>query len=266
MFSEDIEKIKLFLFDLDGTLYLGDEVFPFTKELLATIRNAKKDYMFITNNSSKSVEDYIIKLKKMGIKSDREDFMTAAQTTVHFLKSNHPNEKIYVCGTTSLKKAFLGEGISITENADEADGVVVGSDLELTFEKVKDVCFLINKKKAFYYGTNPDEFCPSEIGNVPDCGGICKMLECATGKTPEYIGKPSPLMIELSMKIKGVDKRDTVVVGDRIATDIEAGFNADVKTIMVLSGGDNLEDIEKSNIKPDLVLEDAGKIIEALKV
>ena len=264
--KEQLKNIKLYLFDMDGTLYLGDLLYPFTIELLQTIRAAGGKYLFMTNNSSKSVEDYIKKLEKLGIAADREDFITSSQATSYYLKAHHWGKTLYVCGTRSLIEELESEGFAVTTDADKAQCVVMGFDTELTFQKLHDVSYiLLTKKDIPYIATNPDLVCPTEFGSVPDCGSICVTIQNATGRTPVVIGKPSPLMPELAMEKWGYSKEQTAVIGDRIYTDIKSGLNAGAYTILVLSGESTLQTLEESPDKPHLVLNDAGEILTALR-
>ena len=264
--NELLKRINLYLFDMDGTLYLGNRLFPFTMELLDTIRSQGKRYLFMTNNSSKSVADYVKKLKSLGISATRENFITSSQATAYYLKQNYPNHRLYVCGTQSLKNELSLEGFTIAENLDEVDCIVMGFDTELTFSKLEDVSrLLLTREEIPYIATNPDYVCPTEFGSVPDCGSVCDMIFNATGKRPVVIGKPSPLMPELAMAQYGYSKEETAVVGDRIYTDIKSGLNAGITGILVLSGETTKEILEKSEDKPHLVLQDASAIIEALK-
>lgn len=261
-----LKSIRLFLFDMDGTLYLGNRLYDFTLELLDMIKSTGRRYLFMTNNSSKSVEDYIKKLKKMGITSTREDFITSSQATAYYLKQNFPNHRLYVCGTQSLKKELEWEGFTITEKLDDVDCVVMGFDTELTFQKLEDVSrLLLTRENLPYIATNPDYVCPTEFGSVPDCGSVCDMIYNATGKRPVVIGKPSPLMPQLAMAEHGYSKEETAVVGDRIYTDVMSGLNAGITGILVLSGETTREILEQSEDKPHLVLEDASAIMYALK-
>ena len=175
-----IKNIQLFLFDMDGTLYLGDRLFDFTKELLLKKRQSGADYQFMTNNSSKSVSAYIEKLERLGIKSVKEDFITSTQATVYFLKKHHPNARLYVCGTQSLKDELKENGFTVTENLCEVDAIVMGFDTELTFKKLEDVCKLLLSRDLPYIATNPDYVCPTEYGSVPDCGSVCDKIYNAT--------------------------------------------------------------------------------------
>ena len=263
--TKTIQKIKLYLFDMDGTLYIGDRLFAFTGELLQTIHATGGKYLFMTNNSSKSVEDYVKKLCKLGIDADREDFMTSSQATAYYLHQNHPGEILYVCGTNSLKKELENEGFSVTEDPDRASCIVMGFDTELTFQKLHDVSRLLLTRDIPYIATNPDLVCPTEFGSVPDCGSVCQMIYNATGKRPVVIGKPSPLMPQLAMEKLGVSAEETCVVGDRIYTDIKSGLNAGITTILVMSGETTPEILEASEDKPHLVLDSAQQLLQALQ-
>lgn len=263
--TDTVKRMKLYLFDMDGTLYLGDRLYDFTIELLAQIRRTGGRYLFMTNNSSKSVADYIKKLAKLGIEADREDFITSSQATAYYLHAHHAGQILYVCGTESLKAELRMEGFTVTENADEAQCIVMGFDTELTFKKLEDVSRLLLTREIPYIATNPDLVCPTEFGSVPDCGSVCMMINNATGKTPVVIGKPSPLMPELAMERLNYGKEETCVIGDRIYTDVKSGLNAGITGILVMSGETTREILEESPDKPHLVLEDAGEILEILK-
>ena len=264
--NKDMKQLKLFLFDMDGTLYLGNKLYDFTIELLNTIKETGGRYLFMTNNSSKSVTAYIEKLDKLGIKSTKADFITSSQATSYYLKNHHKNATLYVCGTQSLKDEFISEGFKITENIDEVDCIVMGNDTELTFKKLWDVSYLLTIKPDMpYIATNIDYVCPTEFGFVPDCGSVCDMIFNATGKKPMFIGKPEALMPEMAMDMTGYTKEQTVVIGDRIYTDIKSGINAGTVTVLVMSGETTYEVLEKSVDKPDFVLENAGLMIPMIK-
>ena len=263
--NPELKKIKLFLFDMDGTLYLGDRLFDFTNELLDTIKRNGGRYMFMTNNSSKSVADYIKKLDKLGVKADYEDFITSSQATAYYLKKHHKNCTLYVCGTTSLKEELIKEGFKITENTEETECIVMGFDTELTFKKLHDISYMLCTRELPYIATNPDYVCPTEFGSVPDCGSVCDMLFNATGKRPVVIGKPQALMPVLAMKKTGYEKKETAVIGDRIYTDIKSGINAGTVSILVMSGETTEEILNASEDKPDFVLESGKELLDIIK-
>lgn len=256
-----LQNIELYLFDMDGTLYLGDRLFPFTKELLSLIKRSGKKYLFMTNNSSKSVIDYVKKLERLGVESTEEDFLTSSQATAVYLKENHNGKTLYVCGTESLKAELRKEGFVVSENLQEIDVVVMGFDTELTFKKLEDVCKLLLSRDLPYIATNPDYVCPTEYGSVPDCGSVCDMIFNATGKRPFVIGKPQAMMPLLAMKKCGTESQKTAVVGDRIYTDIKSGLNAGAVSVLVMSGETTEKILNESCDKPHIVLKDASELI-----
>lgn len=265
--AQRIVKTKLFLFDLDGTLYIGDKLFDFTPRLLRAIRQSGRKYLFITNNSSKSVSAYVDKMRRLGIGACAEDFMTSSQAAAYYLSENYRGKRLFVCGTESLKRELRDSGFEITDDIDKVECIVMGFDTELTFEKLEKVSKMLCTRSLPYIATNPDYVCPTEFGSVPDCGSICDMIYNATGKRPTVIGKPSPLMIELAMKKVGVLPSETAVIGDRVYTDVKSGKNAGVLGILVLSGETNPEMLKMldESERPDIVLDFAGEMIRVIE-
>ena len=261
---QQLSSVRLFLFDMDGTLYLGNQLYPFTKELLKTIKESGRRYMFMTNNSARSVVDYIAKLERLGITAEYDEFITSSQATIWYLQRHHADAVLYVCGTESLKRELREAGFAVTENIEEVTCIVVGNDTELTFKKLDDISRMLCTRDLPYVATNPDWVCPTEYGSVPDCGSFCEMLYRATGKRPVFIGKPEALMPELAMERTGYGKAETAVIGDRIYTDVKSGLNAGTVSVLVMSGETTEEILNASEDKPDLVLSDAGEILKAL--
>lgn len=256
---------KLFLFDMDGTLYIGNQLFDFTKTLLEKIRSNGNRYLFVTNNSSKSVDAYIEKLENFGITVTEDDFVTSSQATAYYLQMNHPGKKLYVCGTVSLIKELEKGGFTVTSDLDAAECIVMGYDTELTYKKLEDVCRLLFAKKDIpYIATHPDYKCITEFGSVPDLGGVCEMIYYATGKRPVIVGKPQPLIPQLAMKKCDCTKEETVFVGDQMDTDIPCGLNAGVTTILVMTGETTKEMVDAAERKPDMVLKNAGEILQMI--
>ncbi len=262
---ERLKGRRLFLFDMDGTLYIGNRLFDFTKELLQVIKATGGRYIFMTNNSSKSVEDYIDKLGAMGIAADYDDFLTSSQATAYYLKKHHAGKRLYVSGTESLKAELRKEGFEITDDIYKTECIVTGFDTELTFKKLEDVSKMLCTMELPYIATNPDYVCPTEFGSVPDCGSVSDMLFNVSGKRPLFIGKPSPLMPQLAMEKWGCTPEETLVVGDRIYTDIKSGLNAGALTALVLSGETTREILEASEDKPHLVWPDCSVLLQELK-
>lgn len=254
---------KLFLLDMDGTIYLDDDLFDGTLEFLEYVKNIGGRYIFVTNNSSKSVDKYIEKLAKLGIASTAEDFLTSTNATVlHLQKKNY--KKIYAFGTTSFKEQLVEGGLPVTDQLeDDIDCLCMGFDTELTFQKLEDACILLNRG-VDYIATNPDWVCPTWYGFVPDCGSVSEMLFRATKRRPQFIGKPQPTMVELAMEKTGFTREETAVMGDRLYTDIACGVNAGISTIFVLSGEGTMEDVENSDVKPEFIYENIKTLYEEL--
>ncbi|MBR4748791.1 MAG: HAD-IIA family hydrolase [Abditibacteriota bacterium] len=263
VFGRDYARLRgktLYLLDMDGTLYLGDRVFDGTRGFLSGIK-ARGRYVFITNNSSRSPADYVARLASMGIEASKEDFFTSVDAAALLLADRHPGGLIYAQGTRSMIGQLREAGIRVvTEPCSEAEAVLVGFDTELTFEKLVNTVKMLALGTPFY-ATNPDLVCPVEFGSVPDCGSMCVGLENATGRKPYYIGKPRPDMIRIAMEKYGALPEETLVVGDRLYTDIAAGVNAGVDTVCVLSGEATLEDIEHADLRPDYVLDSVRDLI-----
>lgn len=255
---------RLFLLDMDGTIYLDNDLFDGTLDFLAHVKAIGGRYMFLTNNSSKSVDKYIEKLANLGIASCADDFFTSTDATILFLKklSHH---KIYAFGTTSFKEQLRGAGLPITDKLeDDIDCLLCGFDTELSFQKLEDACILLGRGVDFY-ATNPDWVCPTWYGYVPDCGSVCEMLYTATKRRPRFIGKPEPDMALLAIEKSGYYKDDAAIVGDRIYTDVACGLNAGISSIFVLSGEGVMEDVEKYNIHPTFVLQNIRELYEKIR-
>lgn len=256
---------KVFLLDMDGTIYLDRLVIDGTYEFLSKVKAMDKKVMYITNNSSKSVQAYLNKLHTLGIDAKKEDFYTSSMAMTSYILKFYPHKKVYCMGTKSLIEEFLYNRINVTtEPSDDVEIIVLGYDTELTYQKLFDVSSLLKNRNIIYLATNIDNTCPTEFGFVPDCGSMAIMLEIATGRKPKFIGKPDPMMIYESIKISGFNKEDAVIVGDRLHTDILSGFNAGVDTVCVLTGESTLEDILSSEVKPTYVTSSIKVLAEIL--
>ncbi|MDO5520482.1 MAG: HAD-IIA family hydrolase [bacterium] len=263
--TEELQHKKLFLFDMDGTINYDNQLFDGAIELLQQIEERGGNYMFITNNSSKSVDDYIKKVHGMGIEADVNCFLTSAQATVLYLREEYEDKKVYVIGTESFKEELRNGHVELVE-PEEAEVLLVGYDTELTYEKWANACRLLYTTEIPFIATNPDLCCPTAFGYIPDCGSICNVLKEVTKKEPIYIGKPRPTMVELSMELHGCSKEETVVIGDRLYTDIACGDNAGVTTVCVLTGEATIEEIENSEVKPTITLNNVKEMYEILKM
>ncbi len=257
---------RLFLLDMDGTVYTGDTPFDGVNDFLSYIEEVGGRYIFITNNSSRSVKDYVTKLSGMGIKVDENNFFTSSQATAMYMVEHYKGKKVYCCGTKSMIKEMEKIGVTFTYDREEAECIVVGYDTELTYQKMADVAYLLQTRKDIpYIATNPDRGCPIEFGLVPDCYGICEAINYAAKRRPLYIGKPDRYMIDYAMQMTNYTKDQTLLIGDRLYTDIASGYNAQIDTICVLSGESTMEDIEKSEIKPTYIYENIKEIVKVLR-
>lgn len=254
---------KLFLLDMDGTIYLDEELFDGTLDFLDYVKSIGGRYIFLTNNSSKGVDKYIEKLQKMGISATEDDFLTSTDATILYLKEKG-YKKIYGFGTASFVKQLKDSGLNVvTEREEGIDCLCLSNDTELTFKKLEDACILLNDE-IDYIATNPDWVCPVWYGFVPDCGSFADIIFNATKKRPKFIGKPEPEMAYLAMKKTGFTKEETVLFGDRLYTDIACGVNAGISTVFVLSGEGTMEDVEKGDTKPEFIYEDIRKVYDDL--
>ncbi len=255
---------KLYLFDMDGTIYCEDRLFEGVLSMLASIKERGGRYVFITNNPTRSARDYRKKLEGMGVGGLTDDnFFTSAQAAILLMKEKHGKDLIYAQGTASFLCELREAGLSVTTAYQEGIGaVLVAFDTELTAEKLRTTSYVLTVCDVPYYATNPDWVCPVDFGYIPDCGSMCFGLEKATGKSPFYIGKPKPTMVEVAMQRFGALREETLVLGDRLYTDIAAGQAAGVDTALVLSGEATLEEALAAKEKPTYLLDRATDIFK----
>ena len=258
-----LEDKKLFLLDMDGTIYIDEDLFPGTIPFLDAVRERGGRYLFLTNNSSRSVDAYIGKLARMGIPSAREDFLTSVDALIADLAGRPPFRKCYAFGTRTFRQQLAEAGVPVTDRLeDDIDCLLMGFDTELVFQKLEDACILLNRGVE-YIAANLDWVCPTWYGSVPDVGGVCEMLFKATGRRPRGIGKPEPAMLRLALERTGFSAGEAVMVGDRLYTDIASGVNAGIDTVFVLSGEGTAADAAVSSFRPTWVFEDIAAMHRA---
>ncbi len=261
----ELKDITLFLLDMDGTVNLGYDPIDGAKEFLCTLKEQGKNFIFLTNNSSKSASDYVDKMRSLGFPCESENVFTSGMAAGMFLEENKKDSKIFVCGTHSLKNELKNYDICMSETGEDADTVLLGYDTELDYKKIRTVCDLLDGG-ADYYATNIDMVCPIEGGRyLPDCGSFADMFEQAVKRRPRFLGKPDRTMIDIIAKAQGVPYENIAMVGDRIYTDVKTGINAGVTSVLVLSGETTLEDYKKSDVKPDYILSSVKDILEAIR-
>ena len=261
----ELKNKKLFLLDMDGTIYLDNDLFDGTLDFLSEVNTKGGRYLFVTNNSSKSTDAYVKKLRSIGINAKEDDFLTSTDATILYIQQKYPGRKFYCFGTTSFYEQLSNSGIDVvTDICDGIDGIVMGNDNELNFKKLEDACKLL-LNDVVYIATNPDWVCPTAFGYVPDCGSVAEMLWRATGKRPYFIGKPRPEMLTLAMEKHGYTKEESVMIGDRVYTDIASGYNAGIDTIFVLSGEGTLEDAKSSETPPTYIFDSIKDVYNTIK-
>ena len=255
-----LRNIRHVALDMDGTIYNGSTLFPFTVPFLENLKKLGIGYTFLTNNPSKSINDYLIHLKNMGISATREEMYTTALATIGYLKKNYPEVKrLFILGTPSMIKEFEAAGFESTDDDpnDKPDAVVVGFDKSLVYARLCRAAWWITKG-ILYLATNPDKVCPTDESIVlVDCGSICSCLENATGKAPDIvIGKPDPRMLDGILQNNRLLPAQIAMVGDRIHTDLRMAQDAKTLGVLVLSGETNIKIAEKSDLKPDIIVDD----------
>ena len=253
---------KVYFFDLDGTIYLGNKLFKGVIQLIDILRKNRKIFFFLSNNSSQSTEDYLKKLRQFNIKITRENLILSQHPTIDFLKKKK-YEKIFLLGTQSLKNEFSDEGFKLTEEDPEI--LVLAFDQELTYERLSKASYILQRKDFPYIATHLDNRCPTENGYIPDAGGIAALLYKATERMPRVFGKPNKEMLLFKLDKLGISPKNAVMFGDRLYTDIKMGKEAGVTTCCVLSGEINMEMIENSQIKPDFILNGIWELLEEFR-
>jgi len=263
-----LKKIRHVALDMDGTIYKGNSVFPFTVPFLSLLNELGIGFSFLTNNPSKSIGDYCTHLNDMGISVGKDKIYTSALAAIDFLKINHPQVKrLFILGTPSMIREFEDAGYESTDDdaGDIPDAVVAGFDKTLSYSRLCRAAWWISKG-LFYLATNPDLVCPTDEPTIlVDCGSICACLERATGRTPDIVtGKPDPAMLDGIMQRYQLVPSQIAMVGDRIYTDLRMAIDAQTLGVLVLSGETDIEILKKSGMKPHLVLNDLeefGKLL-----
>ena len=254
--------IRLFLLDMDGTVYLGSRLLPGSLDFLRYLGETGRDHLFLTNNSSRNAQYYAQKLTKLGWPAQPGEILTSGEATALYLGGLKPAARIYLLGTPDLETEFAAHGFVLTD--ENPDYVVLGFDMTLTYDKLVRACDLVRGGVPFI-ATHPDLNCPTETGYIPDCGAMTALITASTGVTPKVIGKPNREIIDAMFRKKPVRRDQVAMVGDRLYTDIVMGHNAGVTSVLVLSGEAKEADIPAAPVKPDHVAGGLGALYEALK-
>ncbi len=252
-----------FVLDMDGTIYLGGTLFPFTKDFLAAVRAAEKRWIWFTNNSSRAPEEYLERLAGFGIPATRSEFLMSTDVALDWLGRERAGETAYVVGTPSLHAAFAGAGI-ISDDP-EADYVVLGFDTTLTYAKLVVACDLLRAGRPLYL-VNMDYNCPVEGGFVPDAGSMAALIERSTGVTGPSFGKPTRTCLDYILKRAGCRESELTFVGDRLYTDIAIARGTEARSILVLTGEASVDDCLTTDAAPDAVVRSLADLIPLLGV
>lgn len=261
-----LRHIRHFIFDLDGTLILGNRVLPSAIECLTILKEKKIDFTIVTNNSSRSMDNYYRLLSHLNFPVTPSQIHTSGKATAQYLSGLKKNPSVYLLGTRALIEDFSAYGVAcVTEiDAEPVDFVVLGFDQEITYQRIEDASILIRRGIPFI-ATHGDINIPTEKGLLPDCGALIALFETSTGVSPKIIGKPNIEMIQPILKNKNLKPDEVVVIGDRLYTDIEMGFRAGAKTMLVLTGESDTKMSESYHKKPDLQLKDLSFLKEMLE-
>lgn len=264
----DLKSIQLFMLDMDGTIYNEDTLIPGALEFFDLLREQGKDYVFMTNNSSKGKASYVEKLNRLGIQATERNIASSVNATVMYLNEHKPKAKLYLVGTDSLKHELIEEGFEIVPTdyrGSDIDYVLLGFDTELNYEKIRGASYYVSRDYP-YIATNCDLKCPVlDKKFIPDCGAIAKMIELATDRQPIFLGKPERTMVDAVSKEWNVPIEKIACVGDRLYTDIAVGINAGAISICVLTGEATREEISISEFKPDYVFDTINELYLALR-
>ena len=256
----ELRNKKAFICDMDGVIYHGNRIIPHVKEFVEWLESSKKSYLFLTNSSERSPRELGQKLKRMGLDVGEEHFYTSALATASFLQTQCPGGSVYVIGEPGLTYALYEAGFSM--NDVNPDYVVFGETRSLSYEKIEKAVKLV-MRGAKLIGTNSDLTAPTESGIIPACRALISPIEMTTGKQAYFVGKPNPLMMRHALKRLGCDKTDAAIIGDRMDTDIIAGIESELDTVLVLSGVSTPETIKNFPYRPKYMLTDVGEICGA---
>lgn len=250
-----------YIFDLDGTVYLGDVLLPGSAETLAGLRAAGRRVAFLSNNPTKTREQYVAKLRGMGIAAELDEVANSSYAMVAWLREHAPDATLFVCGEAALIGELEAAGFRLSERAGEVDIVVASFDRTFTYHKLQ-VAFDAIRAGARLVATNPDRFCPVPGGGEPDAAAIIAAIEACTNTRCEVnVGKPSPIMARTASALVGLPPERCLMVGDRLATDIAMGVGAGMDTALVLTGDSTRADLATSEAQPTYVIEGLAELL-----
>ena len=256
---------KGFIFDLDGTIYLGERLLPGAAQVVRLLREGGRKVVFLSNKPLYTREDYAAKLTRLGIPTEPSEVVNSTFVLIRYLTKIAPGEKVFVMGELPFVAEMARAGFHLTENPDEIRYVVAAFDRTFDYRKF-NIAFQAIKKGAHFIATNPDRTCPVEGGELPDCAGIIAALEATTLKKVEVIvGKPSPITVQVALEVMGLEPEACLLIGDRLETDIRMGKESGMKTALVMTGVTDRQTLDASPIRPDYVFDSIADLESLLR-
>jgi len=256
---EKIRSKKAFISDMDGVIYHGNKLLPGAKEFVDWLVSENKSFLFLTNSSERSPRELQEKLSRLGIQVDENCFYTSALSTATFLASQKPNGSAYIIGEAGLINAMYNVGYTMNEI--NPDYVIVGESRNYNYDKITHAVNLVLNGAALI-GTNPDISGPVEKGIAPATKALIAPIELSTGHQAYYLGKPNPLMMRNALKKLGAEPEESVIIGDRMDTDIIAGIESEIETVLVLSGISTMENIRQFAYRPSYILNGVDELVK----
>jgi HAD superfamily hydrolase (TIGR01457 family) len=256
-------KVRGFLLDMDGTFYLSDRLLEGALRFIHLLRSQQKEFLFLTNNSSKQGRQYAEKITRLGLPLGEEAVLTSGEATARYLNREHRGASIFLLGTPSLEEEFRQHGFRLVE--DKPEFLVLGFDQTLTYKKLWQLCDFV-RAGVPYIATHPDFNCPTETGWMPDVGAMIAFVKAATGREPDLVvGKPNRLIVEAAAAKMNLQIEELAMIGDRLYTDIALGKASGITTVLVLSGETKPEDVEDSPFQPDYTFQNLGGVADWLE-
>ena len=260
--NDSLARVRCFLLDMDGTFYLGEQLLEGALRFIDVLKQQGRDFLFLTNNSSKDSGQYVEKITRLGLPISREKILTSGEATAMHLRQLEPGARVYVVGTTALENEFIARGFELTH--EEPNFAVLGFDITLTYDKLWKLCDLV-RDGVPYIATHPDFNCPTETGYMPDIGAMIAFVKASTGREPDLVvGNPNRLIVEKAAERIGLPVSAMCMIGDRLYTDIAIGATAGIPTILVLSGETQADEVPMSPNQPSYMFQNLGEVADYL--
>ena len=260
--NNTLANVRCFLLDMDGTFYLGEQLFEGAREFIDLLQRQGREYLFLTNNSSKDGQQYAEKFARLGMPISRDKIMTSGEATAMHVQRQKPRARVFVVGTPSLENEFRELDFVLTDESPEY--AILGFDTTLTYAKLWTLCDLV-RAGVPYIATHPDFNCPTETGFMPDVGAMIAFVKASTGREPDLVvGKPNSLFVKQAAERTGIPVAAMCMIGDRLYTDIALGAAAGIPTVLVLSGETQAKELASSRYQPTYIFQDIQAIVDYL--